>query len=337
MFKYYFEQIQNVAIWPVISLAIFFGFFILLIWWLFKVDGGYIQKMKNLPLDKDQSPVKSKRIMMTLLIMLSPLLTQAQDTATSMDQETVLLWVMIMVFILSLLVLMVAIYTLRVLQIATQKQSTAAPVERASWWEQFWDRLNKSVPQEREADVLLDHNYDGIRELDNHLPPWWTALFYISIVGGIVYMFVYHVFETAPLPDELYRKEVAAAEALRQQRLALEQEATGVIDESTVVFDSTASALENGAKVYLSNCASCHREDGGGNIGPNLTDNAWIHGGSMQEIFATIKNGVPAKGMISWEPLLSPLQMKDVSSYIISIGGTDPPAAKAPEGTEETE
>ncbi len=337
MFKYYFEQIQNVAIWPIISLTIFFGFFMMLIWWLFKVDGGYISKMKNLPLEDDkdlkQGRSNKKKGIAILLTLLLPQMSFGQsEVSTTWNEETLLLWVLIFVIIIALLVLMVAIYTLNVLQVAMQKPKESASIKKESRWQQFWDRFNKSVPKEREADVLLDHNYDGIRELDNHLPPWWTAMFYLGIVIGIVYMLVYHVFESAPLPAELYEIEMAEANANRSARLAVESEATGTIDESTVTYDETASALTSGQKIYDMQCASCHRDDGGGNIGPNLTDAYWIHGGSIQSIFRSIKYGIPQKGMISWEPILSPLQMSEVSSYIVSLSGTNPEQAKGPQG-----
>ena len=335
MFKYYFEQIQNVAIWPIISLTIFFAFFIALIWWVIKVDRGYIKKMKQMPLDKDGEQKSSslvQKVLMVLALLTVPHWGFSQTQSNVPDQETVILWILILVILIAILVLMVAIYTLNVLQLALRKPEESVSVSREGWWQKFWDRINDRVPPEKERDILLDHNYDGIRELDNHLPPWWTALFYFTIVTGIIYMLVYHVFESAPLPGELYEREVAAAQAARAERLAAESEETGAIDESTVAFDDTPTMLQNGQQIYNMQCASCHRDDGGGSIGPNLTDAYWIHGGSMQDIFKTIKYGVPQKGMISWEPLLSPVQMRDVSSYIITLVGTEPANPKAPQG-----
>ncbi|MDH3711233.1 MAG: c-type cytochrome [Cyclobacteriaceae bacterium] len=336
MFKYYLEQIQNVSIWPIISLTIFFGFFILLLLWLIKVDKKYINKMKNLPLDTDtpnsQGRSKAAKIGAVFLMLLVPQWGFAQAAESSWDQETVILWVLILVIIIAILVLMVAIYTLNVLQLALRKPEESVSVKKQGWWQKFWEKINDRVPQEKERDILLDHNYDGIRELDNHLPPWWTALFYITIVIGVIYMFVYHVFESAPLPGELYEIEVAEADAARAELLALESEAVGNIDESTVEFDNSEAVLQNGQQIYDMQCASCHRDDGGGGIGPNLTDAYWIHGGSMQDVFKIVKYGVPQKGMISWEPLLSPVQMRDVSSYILSLVGTDPPNGKTPQG-----
>ena len=336
MFKHYFELIENVSIWPIISLSIFFGFFLILILWLFKVDKGYITKMKNLPLDdkpnSKQGSSKLKIITCFLTVFSIPFTMFSQDESGSvMNQETLVTWLVLFVVIITILVLMVAIYTLNVLKIVLERDK-AIVSEKVSNWSKFWDRFNKRVPTEKEATILLDHNYDGIRELDNHLPPWWTAFFYLSMVFAMIYMFVYHVFDMAPLPGELYDIEIAEAKTVAAARLAEGGGDAGGIDEATVAFSDDAVVLENGKKIYDMQCASCHRDDGGGTIGPNMTDAYWIHGGSMGDIFKTIKYGVPQKGMISWEPLLSPTQMRDVASYIISLGGSDPPNAKGPQG-----
>ncbi len=338
MFKHYFELVENVSVWPLVSLTIFFGFFLILILWLFKVDKKYIRKMKNLPLDdesKDGSSISTKMIIVLLLMLGSPVASFAQDSAGSgMDTQTMLAVLALFVLIIAVLVLVVAVYTLSLLKVAMQKDEPetemVAQKEKQRNW--FWDQFNKSVPQEKEATILLDHNYDGIRELDNHLPPWWTAFFYISIVFGVVYMLIYHVFSAAPLPGELYDISVAEAQAAAVERLAAAEEEGGGIDESTVAFSDESSVIDSGKKIYDMQCASCHRNDGGGNIGPNLTDEYWLHGGSMSEIFVSVKYGIPEKGMIAWEPLLSPEQMRDVSSYIMTLAGTNPPNAKAPQG-----
>jgi len=333
MFKHYFELIENVSIWPIVSLTIFFGFFLLLILWLFKVDKNYIQKMKNLPFDDEKSNGSSgqagKVMVCLLLIVVAPVSIVAQSPG---GQQTMVAVLGLFVLIIAILVLTVAIYTLSLLKVALQTDAAGQPIEKKEKQRHWFWKLNKSVPQEKEATILLDHNYDGIRELDNHLPPWWTAFFYITIVFGIIYMFVYHVFHMAPLPEEEYEIAVAEAQVAAAERLALAgDEGTG-IDESTVAFSDDPAIIDSGKKIYDMQCASCHRNDGGGNIGPNLTDEYWLHGGSISDIYKTIKYGVPEKGMISWEPLLSPEQMRDVSSYIMTMAGTDPPDAKAPQG-----
>jgi cytochrome c oxidase cbb3-type subunit 3 len=294
--------------------------------------------MKNLPLDEKGeagSKLTVKMFIGFLLMLATPVSVFAQDSGSSgMDPQAMVSVMALFVLIIAVLVLMVAVYTLSLLKVAMQKEQPEAEMvaqkERRRNW--FWDRFNKSVPQEREATILLDHNYDGIRELDNHLPPWWTAFFYFSIVFGVIYMLVYHVFSVAPLPGELYNISVAEAQAAAAERLAATEEEGGGIDESTVAFSDDPAVIDSGKKIYDMQCASCHRNDGGGNIGPNLTDEYWLHGGSMSDIYKSVKYGIPEKGMISWEPLLSPEQMRDVSSYIITLAGTNPPNAKAPQG-----
>jgi len=336
MFKHYFELIENVSIWPIISLSIFLGFFLILIIWLFKVDKGYINKMKNLPLDDKPKAKKGNsklKIISCFLVAFSiPFSMFSQNgSGSGMDQETLVTWLVLIVVVIAILVLMVAIYTLSVLKLAFKKEETIV-AKKESTWTKFWDRINKRVPKEKEASILMDHNYDGIRELDNHLPPWWTASFYLSMVFAVVYMFVYHVFDMAPLPGELYEIEIAEAKTAAAARLAEGGGDADGIDEATVTFSDDPAVIESGKKIYDMQCASCHRDDGGGNIGPNMTDAYWIHGGSMSDIFKIIKYGAPQKGMISWEALLSPTQMRDVSSYIMSLAGTDPPNAKGPQG-----
>ncbi len=176
---------------------------------------------------------------------------------------------------------------------------------------------------------MLDHEYDGIRELDNHLPPWWLWLFYGSIAFSVIYLFIYHVIGVAPLMEQEYEQEMAmAAEQLAERQLV----ASASIDETNVVFQSDQANIENGQNLYIQMCAVCHKPDGGGSVGPNLTDEYWLHGGTINDIFKTIKYGVPEKGMISWEAQLKPDQMQDLSSFILTLQGTNPPNAKEPQG-----
>ncbi len=201
---------------------------------------------------------------------------------------------------------------------------------KVSWWKRFKRKATDAVPVRQEETIMLDHEYDGIRELDNHLPPWWKWLFYVTIVWSVGYLLVYHVFDWLPLMHEEYDIAVEAAAEAREELLA---EAGGeVIDESTVVFSDNAAHLTNGERIYQTQCATCHGVAGQGMIGPNLTDNYWIHGNDMAAIFSTVKYGVPAKGMIAWQNLLTPADMRDVSSYVVTLHGTDPPNPKAPEG-----
>jgi len=202
--------------------------------------------------------------------------------------------------------------------------------------ETFMDKINTmltdAVPVEREGDVMMDHEYDGIRELDNNLPPWWLYGFYFTIVFGIAYIVVFHVTKTSDLQIAEYHAEVEAAEAAKEAFVATQE---NVVDESNVELLTDATALANGAKSFKLYCAACHGESGGsspGGVGPNLTDDYWIHGGTVTDVFKTIKYGVPSKGMVSWEAQLNPTQIQEVSSFIISLKGTNPPNAKEAQG-----
>jgi len=202
-------------------------------------------------------------------------------------------------------------------------------VKQPSAFAKFRRVITKTTPVETEHELLLNHDYDGIKELDSQIPPWFLWLFYITIFFSIVYMLDYHIFNSSPLQAEEYQLQVKQAEV---ERAAL-MNSGAMLNEETVTLLSDQAAIENGKQIFATNCVACHTADGGGLVGPNLTDDYWIHGGGVKNIFKIIKYGVVAKGMISWQSQLSPKQMQDVSSYIISLHGTTPANPKAPEGT----
>jgi len=208
--------------------------------------------------------------------------------------------------------------------------SVAQPVAEENSWVKWWDKLNSFRPMKEEAKIDLGHNYDGIRELDNRLPPWWLYGFYVTIVFAGIYLWRYHVSHTAPLSGEEYAIAMAKAEAEKEAYL---KKSANNVDENTVVLLTDASALAAGKNVFATNCAACHLTDGGGSVGPNLTDDYWLHGGSVKDIFKTVKYGVPEKGMRSWKEDLSPMQISQVTSYIKSLKGTKPANPKEPQGS----
>lgn len=189
--------------------------------------------------------------------------------------------------------------------------------------------LTDAVAVEDEESILLDHDYDGIKELDNNLPPWWKYGFYLTIVVAVVYIFNYHVSGSGDLQIAEYDKEMAEAKLEVEEFM---KTSANKVDETTIKVTKEASQLAAGKEAFISVCAACHGRLGEGGVGPNLTDEYWVHGGSIQDIFKTIKYGWAEKGMKAWKDELSPMQMSQISSFIISLRGTNPPNGKAPQG-----
>lgn len=209
----------------------------------------------------------------------------------------------------------------------TPKKET--PPSAGTFWTDLFDKAWSLVPQDKEQDILFDHEYDGIRELDNNLPPWWVALFYAGVIAGVAYFSYYHIFNYGESTREAYALEVAYAERQVAAFLARQPDQ---VDENNVVLLQEEEALSFGSAIYTANCAACHGQVGEGGIGPNLTDPYWIHGGSVTDVFKTIKYGVPAKGMIAWKSQLRSVDIQKVTSYIATLQGTNPPKGKEPQG-----
>jgi cytochrome c oxidase cbb3-type subunit 3 len=189
--------------------------------------------------------------------------------------------------------------------------------------------LTDVVPIEEEESILLDHDYDGIKELDNNLPPWWKYGFYLTIVTGVIYLLHFHVFKTGDLQGKEYDNAIAQAKIEVDEFM---KTSANNVDENTVKVLTEASDITTGKDLFIANCVACHGKGGEGTVGPNLTDEYWIHGGSIQDLFKTLKYGWVEKGMKSWKDDLSPIQMAQVSSYIRTLKGTNPPNPKAPQG-----
>lgn len=209
-------------------------------------------------------------------------------------------------------------------------------VKEPSLWSKLSSRLSDAVPVEKEKQILMDHDYDGIRELDNNLPPWWLYGFYLSIVVAIFYIGYYHFSANAKSSAEEYELEMKQAAVLVS---AYRARFASKVDESNLVALVEETELAEGQTIFLKNCIACHLETGGGSpisVGPNLTDEYWLHGGGIKNVYATIKYGVPEKGMIAWKAQLSPLDMHKVASYIMTLADTNPPNAKAPQGERWT-
>lgn len=282
-----------------------------------------------------------------LLIVAGSLLTQgaraqeaAEETAKAVKTNLVSgladssLYLLISVIGVELLVIMMLLYALRVLAgiQRTRKPKVATAKRRINWLEKL--NKTKSVDAESEADVDMGHDYDGIRELNNPTPPWWRYGFYFSLVFAVVYLWRYHVAQSAPLQLE----ELAIAQAkAAEEKAAYLANAANNIDENNVKLLTDAADIADGKKAFITSCAPCHGPEAQGVVGPNLTDAFWLHGGSVKDIFSTIKYGVPEKGMKSWKDDFSPKQLAQLTAYIKSVQGSNPPNPKAKEGIEYKE
>lgn len=285
-----------------------------------------------------------KKLFLSIAALLLTLLNlQAQTTtepvASSIwDDPNILFYVAVLfMFIVVLLVLAVAVYMLQVLNYMVKKEVMEKAAQEGkvykqepALWEKLWQDANAFVPVEKEATILLGHNYDGIRELDNHLPPWWTYLFIGTVIWSVIYFFAYHVTDSLPLSISEYDTEVSVAND--QQKKLKAANPGPQIDESNVIATAEAADLKDGKSIFTSICTSCHRADGGGDIGPNLTDEYWKHGGSMTDIYKVVKNGVTGTNMVAWGGTMSPEKMRNVSSYLLTLQGTKPVNGKKPEG-----
>lgn len=209
------------------------------------------------------------------------------------------------------------------------EEDALAKANQFKWLKKTYKKLLGSKPIEEEGEIVLDHNYDGIRELDNKLPPWWVYGFYATILFAVVYLARYHIFGGV---DQTEEYEIAVAQAkidIKEYKSTVKD----LVDFNTVELLTDASDLNTGKTIFEGNCAACHKVTGAGGIGPNLTDDYWILGGGIKNVFKTISEGGRAgKGMISWKSELKPSEMAQVASFVLSLHGTNPADPKEPEG-----
>lgn len=208
------------------------------------------------------------------------------------------------------------------------------PFSESAFYKNWMHKLTRSNKAEEEGDLLLHHDYDGIKELDNVLPPWWVYLFYGCIAFALIYMVRFHVLGH---DDQTAEFNKAMAEA----KIAVEEykkTAPDVMDKEKVTLLTEKADLDAGKAIYETNCVACHRADAGGAIGPNLTDNQWILGGGIKNVFNTVmEGGRDGKGMVAWKASIKPSDIQKVASYVLSLQGTNPKDAKAAEGDVWTE
>ncbi len=236
---------------------------------------------------------------------------------------------MILLGVIFMEVLIILYFAYWLKAIVLPKKSEIATETKVSMLAQWWDKMNNSVAVEKEKDVQLDHDYDGIKELDNALPPWWVYGFYLTIVFAGIYIWRYHISGSAPLQVEELKIDLAKAEL---QQAEYNKLSANKVDENSIEYKPDAAILADGQAIFKKNCVACHGENAQGVSGPNLTDEYWKHGGSIKNIFKTIKLGVPSMGMIAWGETLTPKEMASVATYVKSLKGSNPANPKAPEG-----
>lgn len=267
------------------------------------------------------------------LLMANPVHAQTADAAapaasTVAGISGTAFFLMASVIFVELLVILVLLLNVRILLRVEKEKlvvADAAPVKKREY--NWWMKMNSFRPVEQNADLDLGHDYDGIRELDNRLPPWWLYGFYLTIIVACIYLWRYHVSHTAPLSAEEYAVSVAKADEQVQEYLKKKGES---VDENTVTLIKDAGQLAAGKTIFLKSCVACHKEDARGDVGPNLTDDYWLHGGDIKSIFKTIRYGINA--MPQWQNSYSNKEIAEVASYVKSLHGSNPPNAKAPQG-----
>ncbi|HEX7365537.1 MAG TPA: cbb3-type cytochrome c oxidase N-terminal domain-containing protein [Pelobium sp.] len=285
--------------------------------------------------------LKDKIILLTALILGAASNTFALSNTDLMDG--IALGAIISTLILIIVVCFVLLNTFKVItemilpnanmgKDSADNEAKSASLHPKKHKQTLWQKLLSLRPMAEEKELLIMHDYDNIQELDNPIPAWFNWLFYGSVVFALAYLLNYHVFKTGKLQDEEYAIEMKQAEVAKEAYLA---KTGNMIDENSVKIDKSAEVLAAGKAVFTQNCVACHGQNAEGVVGPNLTDDFWLHGGKIGSVFKTIKYGVPEKGMISWEKQLSPKQISDVANYIESLKGSNPANPKAPQGEKE--
>ncbi len=333
-FRNYLQTIDGVSIYPLIGLLIFAGIFVGLVWYLVRMDKKTVQQISHLPLEDGTI----RRGLSTVLLLLISAVTFAQEEPKKAGNQELINYLIISLLVLVIVAIIVILVQVLMLlrkisnpQNATEPKEDlrgeSAPLFSTRWW-QRWSGFGVQLQDEQRI-LIQGHDYDGIHELDNRMPPWLAFLFQGTIVFAVIYLIIYHLTGIGDLPMAELEKETQIVEA---KKTAFLEKAAAKINENSVTLLTDAKTIEEGKAIFTANCAACHAADGGGTVGPNLTDEYWLHGGGIKNVFKTIKYGVPEKGMIAWEKQLNPLKMQQVSSYIVSLKGSKPATPKAPQG-----
>jgi cytochrome c oxidase cbb3-type subunit 3 len=184
----------------------------------------------------------------------------------------------------------------------------------------------------KKEDELLDSDYDGIQEYDNNLPRWWVQLFYATVIFGIGYVAYYHILGIGDLPHVALEKQMVKLRALKEEKELVKENSTATNVASLEKLLTDPTTIATGKEVFIAKCVACHGNNGEGLVGPNLTDDYWIHGATPADVYRVIAEGVLEKGMLAWKGMVSDDELNAVTAYVWSIHGTNPPNPKEPQG-----
>ncbi|WKK79245.2 c-type cytochrome [Marivirga arenosa] len=276
---------------------------------------------------------------------LQPIFAQTEEVLEDITIEKVSIWDQLMqteqgrmllligglLATLIVLLIVLTILMVKTADIILNKRAAEKGEVRLSFYQQFKQRwiTGKLRPVDQQGDMMLDHDYDGIKEMDYGMPPWLSYVFLGTFLFAVFYIPAFLIFDIVPDQQTEYQQQIEEAALLAEARAKAGMVA---ISAETAEFSDEQSVIEAGSAIYQKNCAVCHANDGGGGVGPNLTDEYWLHGNDISGVFTTVSEGVPAKGMIPWKGNLSPKEIQDVSNYVLSLVGTTPASPKEPQG-----
>ncbi|MFT3904043.1 MAG: cbb3-type cytochrome c oxidase N-terminal domain-containing protein [Niabella sp.] len=320
----------------VLALVVIFLFFIIAVLGFTLQSAMELYKDKKKK-EKESSGTAMKAMVMIGLLCLTSFTVMAQaapDAAAAVKEATfsnskLLRYLLLFIIVLEFIAILYFVKWIKFFTgIEEMQQAKDKKGFFSSSFSKWWTKVNKLKPIEEEASLDVGHSYDGIHELDNATPPWFTVAFIASIIFGLGYLWRYHVAESAP--DQYQEYENSVTEAKMKLEAYMKSQGDQV-DETNVVMLG-ASDIDAGKTLFAANCSVCHGDKGQGGVGPNLTDDYWLHGGKINDIFKTIKLGVVEKGMQSWKDVFSGNQIAQLSSYIKTLHGTNPPGGKEPQG-----
>jgi cytochrome c oxidase cbb3-type subunit III len=314
------------------------------------VNGAVSVFREKMRTEKEKAVKNTQPVITTILVTCSILLSytgMAQEKVSATAVAPVInssinglspltFYSLVIVMAVEILIIIALVYILKWLMGVDHKAITVAhetatvetiPIGvRINKW---WNKLNRSIAIDKEKDIDLNHEYDGIRELDNSVPPWWMFGFVFFILFGFGYLYRYHVAKSAPL--QLEELQIAMEKAEVEKEAYLKLSANNIDENSVTKLDE--NGIASGKSLFTQNCVACHGPEGQGNaVGPNLADTYWLHGGDIKDVFKTIKYGWPDKGMRSWKEDFSPVQIAELASFVKSLAGTNPANAKEPQG-----